>query len=76
LGNRRIGEDMKIKYRKNDKWGMVSFRTIDVEGIEGLIREKLMEKEEVDVDILDVKIEIDDDVYIVHVFYAKEGNEV
>ncbi len=63
-----------IKYRKNEDWGMVSFRTIDIDGIESLIREKLAQKESGDVDILDIKIEIDDDVYIVHVFYAREGN--
>jgi hypothetical protein len=63
-----------IKYRKNEEWGMVSFRTIDIDGIESLIREKLAQKESGDVDILDIKIEIDDDVYIVHVFYAREGN--
>jgi len=63
-----------IKYRKNKDWGMISFRTIDIDGIERLIRDKLQSKEKVDVDILDVKIEIDDDVYIVHVFYAREEN--
>jgi len=63
-----------IKYRKNEDWGMVSFRTIDIDGIEELIRKKITQKESKDVDILDIKIEIDDDVYIVHVFYAREGN--
>jgi len=29
----------------------------------------------IDVDILDIKIEIDDESYIVHVFYAREVNE-
>ncbi|NPA87854.1 hypothetical protein [Caminibacter pacificus] len=66
---------MKIKYRKNENWGMLSFRTIDIDGIEELIREKILEKETQDIDILDVKIEIDDDVYIVHVFYAREVDE-
>ncbi|WP_456488809.1 hypothetical protein [Caminibacter pacificus] len=66
---------MKIKYRKNENWGMLSFRTIDIDGIEELIREKILEKETQYIDILDVKIEIDDDVYIVHVFYAREVDE-
>jgi len=64
----------KIKFRKNEEWGMVSFRTIDIDSIEEIIREKLILNESDDVDILDVKIEIDDDVYIVHVFYARENN--
>jgi hypothetical protein len=63
-----------IKYRKNEDWGMVSFRTIDIDGIEELIRKKITQKESKDVDILDIKIEIDDEVYIVHVFYAREGD--
>lgn len=66
---------MRIKYRKNENWGMISFRTIYLEEIEEMIREKLKQKENIDVDILDIKIEIDDESYIVHVFYAREVNE-
>ena len=66
---------MKIKYRKNENWSMISFRTIDVDAIEGLVREKLLLKESVDLDIIDIKIEIDDDEFIVHVFYVREGDE-
>jgi hypothetical protein len=63
---------MKIKYRKNENWGMLSFRTIYIDKIEENIRQRLEQKESVDVDILDIKIEIDDDVYIIHVLYARE----
>ncbi len=66
---------MKIKYRKNENWSMINFRTIDVDAIEGLIKEKLSLKESVDLDIIDIKIEIDDDEFIVHVFYVREGDE-
>ena len=66
--------DKMIKYRKNKNWGMISFRTIDTDKIEALIREKLTQKEEGDIDIIDIKIEIDDESYVVHVFYAREGD--
>ena len=62
-----------IKFRKNEHWGILSFRTIDIDSIEQLIKKKLS-KENCDIDILDVKIEVDEDVYIVHVFYARELN--
>jgi hypothetical protein len=65
---------MKIKYRKNENWGMLSFRTIYIDKIEENIRQRLEQKESVDVDILDIKIEIDDDVYIIHVLYARESD--
>jgi hypothetical protein len=65
---------MKIKYRKNENWGMISFRTLNENKIEELIRENLLKKEKNDIDIIDIKIEIDDEMYVVHVFYAREEN--
>ena len=65
---------MKIKYRKNEYWGMISFRTLNENKIEELIRENLSKKEKNDIDIIDIKIEIDDEMYVVHVFYAREEN--
>jgi hypothetical protein len=65
---------MKIKYRKNENWGMISFRTLNENKIEELIRENLSKKEKNDIDIIDIKIEIDDEMYVVHVFYAREEN--
>ena len=65
---------MKIKYRKNENWGMISFRTLNENKIEELIKEKLLQKEKNDIDIIDIKIEIDDEMYVVHVFYAREEN--
>jgi hypothetical protein len=66
---------MKLEFKKNENWGILSFRTIYIDKIEDLIREKLALKEKCDVDILDIKIEVDDDVYIIHVFYAREIDE-
>ena len=36
---------MKIKYRKNENWGMISFRTLNENKIEELVRENLLQKE-------------------------------
>jgi hypothetical protein len=33
-----------------------------------------LQKEKTDIDIIDIKIEIDDEMYVVHVFYAREEN--
>jgi len=65
---------MKIKYRKNENWGMISFRTLNENKIEELVRENLSKKEKTDIDIIDIKIEIDDEMYVVNVFYAREEN--